>query len=82
MQPRMLLHMAQLLESPVTIGALVRLLACVHSDMLHQLVVGAERLEALLALVRLHFPAEAALELAGVHLHCVLVHEDLERAES
>lgn len=57
MQPGVLLNMAELLEPAVAVRALVWLLSSVHPDVLHQLVVGAEGLEALLALVRLHLAA-------------------------
>lgn len=69
-----LLHVGELLEASVAVGALVRLLARVHPDVLHQLVVGGEGLQALLTLVRLHL---AAVSVAVVHLHGRLVHEDL-----
>lgn len=58
-QPSVLLHVRELLEPPVAVGALVRLLARVHADVLHQLVVRRERLQALLALVRLRVAAAA-----------------------
>ena len=58
MKSGVLLNVAELLEPPVTVGALVGLLARVHANMLHQLVVGAETLQALLALVRFHFGAQ------------------------
>lgn len=69
-----LLHVGELLEASVTVGALVGLLAGVHPDVLHQLVVGGEGLQALLTLVRLHL---GAVSVAVVHLHGRLVHEDL-----
>lgn len=50
----MLLHMGQLLEAAIAVGALVRLLARMHPDVLHELVIGAETLQALLALVWLN----------------------------
>lgn len=56
MQPRVLLHVAELLEPSVAVGALVRFLSGVDPDMLDELMVRAEGLQALLALVRLHFP--------------------------
>ena len=65
-EARMLLHVAELLEASVAVGAAVRLLARVHADVLHQLVVGRERLETLLALVRLGL---AAVRVPRVHLH-------------
>ena len=71
----MLLHVAELLEAPVAVGALVGLLSGVDADVLHQLVVGGERLETLLALVRLRL---AAVHLPRVQLHRRLVHEDLQ----
>lgn len=84
-----LLDVRELLEATVAVAALVGFLAGVHPDVLHQLVVGAERLEALLTLVRLdlgpgarHEGAPAAPgslhRLPRVHLHCRLVHEDLQ----
>lgn len=79
-QPRVLLHVAELLEPPVAVRALVRLLAGVHPYVLHQLVVAAERLEALLALVR--FDLRTTRQLPGdVHLHRRLVHEYLQEEE-
>ena len=75
MQPGVLLHVAELLEAPVAVGALVWLLACMYPDVLHQLVVGGEGLEALLTLVRLHL---TPVYLPGMQLHCRLVHEDLK----
>lgn len=57
MQSRMLLHVAELLEPAVAVAALVRLLAGVDPDVLHELMVAGERLEALLALVRLDLVA-------------------------
>jgi hypothetical protein len=88
MQSGVLLDVRELLEAAIAVAALVGLLACVHPDVLHQLVVGAERLEALLTLVRLdlgpcarHEGARAAPgrlnRLPRVHLHRRLVHEDL-----
>ena len=76
MQPSVLLHVAELLEAAVAVGALVGLLAGVYPDVLHQLVVGGERLEALLTLVRLHL---TPVHLPSVQLHRRLVHEDLKR---
>lgn len=70
----MLLNVGQLLEAAVAVGALVGFLPGVDPDVLHQLMVGGEGLEALLALVRLHL---AAVRLPTVHLHRRLVHEDL-----
>lgn len=108
MQSCVLLHVAKLLEPAVAVAALVRLLAGVDPDVLHELVIAGERLEALLALVRLNLvagdhaagpdadadthaktgqtPGDAAAgprrqrtraQLPRVHLHRVLVHEDL-----
>lgn len=57
MQSCVLLHVAELLEPAVAVAALVRLLAGVDPDVLHELVVAGERFEALLALVRLNFVA-------------------------
>lgn len=74
----MLLYMTELFEPPVTVGTLIRLFPGVNPDMLHELMVRAERLEALLALVRLDFTPQPSLKLPRVHLHCVLVHEYLE----
>ena len=53
----MLLHVAELLEPAVAVAALVRLLARVHPDVLDELVIAGEGLEALLALVGLHLVA-------------------------
>lgn len=108
MQSRVLLHVAELLEPAVAVAALVRLLAGVDPDVLHELMIAGERLEALLALVGLNLVAadhaagsdadadtnaktgqtsgDAATgprrqrtraQLPRVHLHRVLVHEDL-----
>lgn len=54
----MLLHVTELLKPSVTVRALVRLFAGMHSDVLHQLMIGAETLQALLALVGFHFSAQ------------------------
>jgi hypothetical protein len=88
-QSGVLLDVRELLEAAVAVAALVGLLAGVHPDVLHQLVVGAERLEALLTLVRLDLGPGARHErpraapgrlhrLPRVHLHRRLVHEDLQ----
>lgn len=71
----MLLDVGELLEASVAVGALVGLLPRVDPDVLHQLVVGGEGLEALLTLVGLHL---AAVRVPVVHLHGRLVHEDLQ----
>lgn len=73
----MLLHVAQLFEASLAVGTLVRFLARVHADVLHQLMVAAEGLETLLTLVRLVDLGCSALELP--HLHRALVHEDLRQ---
>lgn len=52
MQPGVLLNVRQLLELAITVGTFVGLLAGVDADVLHQLVVGGEALQTLLALVR------------------------------
>lgn len=52
MQPGVLLDVRQLLELAITVGTFVGLLAGVDPDVLHQLVVGGEALQTLLALVR------------------------------
>lgn len=57
MQSCVLLYVAELLEPAVTVAALVWLLAGVDPDVLHELMVAGERLEALLALVRLNLVA-------------------------
>lgn len=107
MQSCVLLHVAELLEPAVAVAALVRLLAGVDPDVLHELMIAGERLEALLALVRLNLVAadhagsdadadtdtkagqtsgdtatgprrqRTRAQLPRVHLHRVLVHEDL-----
>lgn len=80
MQSGVLLHVAELFEPTLAVGTLIRLLTGVHAYVLDQLVVGAERLEALLTLVRLadlqatateRAAADAAgtAEVAGLHLH-------------
>lgn len=59
-QSSVLLDVAELFESALAVGTLVRLLAGVDANVLDQLVVGAERLETLLALVWFaHFQAAA-----------------------
>lgn len=78
MQPCMLLHMTELFEPPVTVGALIRLLPSMDPNVLDELVVRAEGLQTLLALVGLHLAPQTPLEFSRVHLHCVLVHENLE----
>lgn len=57
MQSGVLLYVRQLLESALTVRAFVRFLAGVHANVLHQLMVAAETLQALLTLVRLDFGA-------------------------
>lgn len=60
MQSGVLLDVAELFEPALAVGTLVRLLAGVDANVLDQLVVGAERLETLLALVWFaHFQAAA-----------------------
>jgi hypothetical protein len=77
----MLLHMAKLLEATVAVRAFVRLLSRVHADVLDQLMVGRERLETLLALVRFHLAAMGDDGFPSVHLHRRFVHEDLYGAK-
>lgn len=72
----MLLDVAQLLEPPVAVRTLVRLLAGVYPYVLHQLMIAGEALQTLLTLVRLDL--RSAGQLSGVHLHRTLVHEDLQ----
>lgn len=86
----MLLDVAELLEPSLAVGTLVRFLTGVHAYVLDQLVVGAERLETLLALVRFaHLQAAAAQRTAAyaagpsevprLHLHGRrLLHEYLQ----
>lgn len=57
MQPGVLLDVTQLFEPAVAVRAFVGLLSRMDPDMLDQLVVGGERLEALLALVWLDLSA-------------------------
>lgn len=57
MQSGVLLHVRQLLESSLAVRAFVRFLAGVHANVLHQLMVAAETLQALLTLVWLDFGA-------------------------
>lgn len=75
-----LLDVAELFEPSLAVGTLVRFLAGMDANVLDQLVVGAERLETLLTLVRFaHFQAAAAqrtaadaagpAEVASLHLH-------------
>lgn len=61
-QSRVLLHVRQLLETPIAIGTFVWFLAGVHPNVLHQLMIAAETLQALLALVRLHVRTANAAE--------------------
>lgn len=77
MQPGVLLHMTQLFESPVAVRALIRLLSGVYPDMLYQLVIATERLQALLTLVR--FDLGPPSQLPCVHLHRRFLHENLEK---
>lgn len=86
----MLLDVAELLEATLAVRTLVWFLTGVHAYVLDQLMVGAERLEALLTLVRFahlqpataqRTAADAAgpAEVAGLHLHGGrLLHEYLE----
>lgn len=74
-QPRVLLHVRELLEAALAVRALVRLLARVDAHVLRQLVRRRERLEALAALVRLQL---VAVRLARVLLHRGLVGQDLQ----
>lgn len=53
-QAGVLLYVTELLEPAIAIAAFVRFLAGVDPDVLDELVVAGERLEALLALVRLY----------------------------
>jgi hypothetical protein len=76
-----LLHVAELLEAPVTIRTLVGFLSRVNTDVLDQLMVGRERLETLLALVWLHFAAMGDDGFPSMHLHRRFVHEDLHRTK-
>lgn len=75
----MLLDMGQLLETPIAIGALIGLFSSVNADVLHQLVITRERLEALLALVGFEF---ASVDLTGMMLHCRLVHKYLQKSNT
>lgn len=70
----MLLDVAELLEAPVAVRAPVRFFAGVHADVLDELVIGRERLETLLALVRLRL---APVRVSRMHLHRRLGHENL-----
>ena len=74
MESRVLLDVRELFEPAVTVRTFVGLLSGVDSNMLHQLMVGAERLETLLTLVRLHL---RPVGVSVVHLHRGLVHENL-----
>jgi len=59
-QSGVLLYVAELFEPALAIGTLVRLFAGVHAYVLDQLVIGAEGLETLLALMWFaHFQAAA-----------------------
>ena len=71
----MLLDVTELLEPSVAVGASVGFLSRVHTDVLHQLMIGRERLETLLTLVWLRL---AAVRVPRVHLHRRLGHENLE----
>ena len=89
----MLLNVGELFEPAVAVRALVRLLPGVNADVLHQLVVRGERLQTLLALVRLHVARAAApaahlaaqaaallaADVAAVEMHRRLRHQVLER---
>lgn len=76
MKSGVLLDVTQLFKASVAVGTFVRLFASVDSYVLHQLMIAAERLETLLALVR--FDLRTAGQLPGVHLHGRFVHEDLQ----
>ena len=78
-ESRVLLDVAELLEAAVAVGAAVGLLAGVDADVLHQLVVRRERLETLLALVRLRV---AAVRVPHVHLHRRFRHKNLPFAKN
>lgn len=80
MQPGVLLYMTKLLEATVTIGTFVRFLAGMDPDMLDQLVVAAERFQALLTLMGFHFGPASQFS-TDVHLHRRFVHEDLQQEE-
>jgi hypothetical protein len=80
-QSGVLLHMAQLLEAPVTVRTFVGFLSCMNADVLDQLVVGREGLETLLALVWLHLATMGHDGFPSMHLHRRFVHEDLFRAK-
>lgn len=73
----MLLDVAELLEPAVAVGTFVGFLSGMNPDVLDQLMVAAERLEALLALVRLDLRPSG--QLARVHLHRRLMHKNLQR---
>lgn len=57
MQSCVLLHMAELLEPAIAVAALVRLLTGMDPDVLYELMIAGERLEALLTLMRLNLVA-------------------------
>lgn len=76
MQPCVLLNMAELLEPSITVAAFVWLFSGMDSDVLHQLMIAAEGLEALLALMRLHLAATP--QLASMHLHRTVPHKYLQ----
>lgn len=78
-QARVLLHVRELLEAALAVGALVRFFARVDAHVLRQLVRRRERLEALGALVRLQV---APVGLARVLLHRRLVREHLCELEA
>lgn len=87
-QPCVLLNVRQLLEAAIAVRAFVGLLASVYANVLNELMIAAEALQALLALVRLDFTAHSAagrwrsisLYVAGMlHLHCALMHENLRK---
>lgn len=67
MQSSVLLDVTELFKPSITVGTFVWLLASVDPNMLHQLMVAAERFQALLTLVRLDFASSR--QLPGVHLH-------------
>ena len=82
----MLLDVRQLLEASVTISTFVRLLACVHTNVLNQLMIAAEAFQTLLTLMGLYLTTHStswcwwsiALYVASVlHLHCTFMHENL-----
>lgn len=72
--------MTELLEASIAIGTLIWFFARMDPDVLDQLMVAAERFQALLTLMRLDLRPPGQLPV-HVHLHGRFVHEDLQQKQ-